>query len=56
MRKFLHECRRVLQVAKKPDKAEYIQVAKVTGLGILLVGFIGFLIMFISAVIQGTPV
>lgn len=53
MRKFLQNSKRVLQVAKKPDKDEYIQVAKVTGLGILLVGFVGFVIMIVSYVIQG---
>lgn len=54
MRKFLHDWRRVLRVARKPDKDEYLRVAKITGLGILLIGFIGFLIMFLSYIIQGT--
>lgn len=53
MRKFLQNSKRVLQVAKKPDKDEYLQVAKVTGLGILLVGFVGFGIMIVSYVVQG---
>lgn len=53
MRKFLQNSKRVLQVAKKPDKDEYLQVAKVTGLGILLVGFVGFVIMIASYVVQG---
>jgi protein transport protein SEC61 subunit gamma-like protein len=48
MREFLHNCKRVLRVARKPSKAEYIQVSKVTSLGILLVGFIGFVIMIIG--------
>ncbi len=52
MRKFFQNCRRVLQVAKKPDKNEYLQVAKITGLGILLVGFVGFVVMFVSYIIQ----
>ena len=51
MRKFLQNCRRTLKVAKKPDKSEYLQVAKITGLGILLVGFVGFVIMFVSYII-----
>jgi protein transport protein SEC61 subunit gamma-like protein len=53
MRKFIQNCKRTLQVAKKPDRSEYLQVAKITGLGILLVGFIGFIVMFIGSVIQG---
>lgn len=51
--KFLHDCRRVIRIAKKPNKGEYLQVAKVTGLGILLIGFIGFIIMLASYFIQG---
>ena len=53
MRKFLHESRRVITVAKKPDQEEYLQVAKVAGLGILIIGVVGFLIMFASYLIQG---
>ncbi|KUO40132.1 MAG: preprotein translocase subunit SecE [Candidatus Hadarchaeum yellowstonense] len=53
MRKFLHEAKRVLAVARKPDQEEYLQVAKVAGLGILLIGFVGFVIMLISYFIQG---
>jgi protein transport protein SEC61 subunit gamma-like protein len=41
---FLIECRRVWQVTKKPSKSEYKAVLKVTALGILVIGFIGFLI------------
>lgn len=53
LRKFLYECKRVLRVARKPGKTEYIDIAKVTGLGIILIGFIGFVIMMISYVIGG---
>ena len=48
LRKFLYECRRVLKVARKPDKDEYWTVAKVTGLGVLVIGAIGFVIMLVS--------
>jgi protein transport protein SEC61 subunit gamma-like protein len=39
---------RVLRLARKPDSKEYQQVAKITGAGILLIGFIGFLIKLAS--------
>ncbi|HDI13146.1 MAG: protein translocase SEC61 complex subunit gamma [Hadesarchaea archaeon] len=52
MRRFLQNCKRTLQVAKKPEKDEYFQVTKITGLGILLIGFVGFIIMFISTILQ----
>lgn len=41
---FLVECKRVWQVTKKPTKEELMIVVKVTGLGILIIGFIGFII------------
>jgi len=41
---FIKECRRVLHVSKKPGREEYINVAKVTGIGIIIIGVIGFII------------
>ena len=41
---FLVEARRVLQVTKKPSKEELKVIVKVTGIGVLLIGFIGFAI------------
>ena len=55
MRRFLSNCKRVLRIARKPDKSEYLQVAKITGLGVLLIGFIGFLIMLVGVSIGATP-
>ena len=37
---FLKQCERVLRVAKKPDTEEYKTVAKVTGIGILIMNTI----------------
>ncbi len=54
IREFLHQAKRVLQVAKKPDSDEYLNVAKVTGLGIVLIGVIGFVITLISNLLTGT--
>jgi protein transport protein SEC61 subunit gamma-like protein len=53
MLKFLRESRRVITVAKKPDKEEFLQVAKVAGIGILLIGVVGFVIMLAAYFIQG---
>ncbi|MGC9516979.1 MAG: protein translocase SEC61 complex subunit gamma [Methanomicrobiales archaeon] len=41
---FIRECRRVLHVSKKPDREEFMNVAKVTGIGIIIIGVIGFII------------
>ena len=46
------QARRVLLVASKPDKHEYLQAAKITGLGMALIGILGFLI-FISVQLMG---
>jgi protein transport protein SEC61 subunit gamma-like protein len=51
LRKFFYECKRVLRVARKPDKEEYLDIAKVTGLGILLIGLIGFVITMVAGLI-----
>lgn len=48
---FLKQCERVLRVAKKPDRDEYKTVAKVTGVGILIIGVIGFIIALLSQVL-----
>ena len=40
----LERMRRVLLIANKPDKDEFKQSAKITGLGFLIIGIIGFVI------------
>ena len=47
---FLKQCERVLRVAKKPDTDEYKTVAKVTGIGIIIIGVIGFIIFIIAMI------
>ena len=48
----MHDCKRVLRVARKPSRSEYLTIAKVTGLGILLIGFLGFIITLLGAVFR----
>jgi protein transport protein SEC61 subunit gamma-like protein len=45
---FLKQCERVLHVSRKPGRSEYINVAKVTGIGIILIGVVGFIISIIA--------
>ena len=40
---FIVECKRVLLVTKKPSKEEFKAVVKVTGVGTLIIGAIGFI-------------
>ena len=44
IRSFIGECLRVLKVTKKPDAVEFKTVVKVSGLGILIIGLIGFVV------------
>jgi protein transport protein SEC61 subunit gamma-like protein len=44
LRTFGKECRRVLQVTKKPSMEEFKAIVKITGLGMLVIGAIGFVI------------
>jgi len=48
LKEFSKECWRVLRVTKKPDKTEFQTFVKVSGIGILLIGFIGFLIHLVK--------
>ena len=45
---FIKLNQRVLQVAKRPDREEYYNVARITGLGIIVIGVIGFIISIIA--------
>ncbi|NYB51304.1 MAG: protein translocase SEC61 complex subunit gamma [Methanobacteriaceae archaeon] len=51
---FIKQCQRVLKVSRKPDKDEFINVSKVTGIGIIIIGVIGFIIIIVAQLIQGT--
>ena len=44
LKSFIGECLRVLKVTKKPDAIEFKTVVKVSGIGILVIGLIGFLV------------
>ena len=45
---FLLELMRVLRITKKPDAAEFKTIVKVSGLGILIIGLIGFIVQMIK--------
>lgn len=44
LKEFSKECVRVVHVTKKPDKQEFTTIIKISGIGILVIGFIGFLL------------
>ncbi len=41
------EYRRVVQIARKPDKEEFLVSAKISSIGLIVIGGIGFLIFLI---------
>ena len=45
---FINECIRVLRVTKKPDRMEFTTIVKASGLGILIIGLLGFLIQMVK--------
>ncbi|WP_407423933.1 protein translocase SEC61 complex subunit gamma [Methanobrevibacter sp.] len=49
--KFVKDSKRVLKVSRKPDRAEYFEFAKITALGILVIGVIGFVIVIVGQLI-----
>ena len=42
VKRFIKETIRVLRITKKPTKEEYKSIVKVTGLGIAIIGALGF--------------
>ncbi len=42
------DCLRVLRTTKKPDKEEFKTIVKVSGIGILIIGAIGFLVHLLN--------
>ena len=44
LHKFYKKCKRVWYVLKKPSKKEFQMIAKVSAIGIVILGIIGFII------------
>ena len=51
-KRFLKETMRVMRITKKPDRPEYLSLVKVTGLGIAIIGAIGFILFLIRQFIK----
>lgn len=51
IKEVLREWNRVIKLSKKPKKNEFVTIAKITGLGMILIGIIGFLIRLIVQII-----
>jgi protein transport protein SEC61 subunit gamma-like protein len=49
----LREYRRILKIAKKPSMKEFQKILKISGAGMILVGFIGFVIQLLWQLMSG---
>ncbi len=47
IKSFFSKCKRVWQVLKKPTKDEFEQTAKISAIGIGVIGLVGFIIALI---------
>jgi len=53
LKSFFIKCKRVWLVLKKPTKEEFTKIAKVSAVGIALLGFLGFIISIIMKLFMG---
>jgi protein transport protein SEC61 subunit gamma and related proteins len=51
LKSFFVECKRVFRVTKKPTNLEFKTIVKASGLGIIVIGMIGFIISMINQMI-----
>jgi len=51
MKSFFIQNKRVLRITRKPSREEFKITLKVSGLGTLVIGFIGFLIHILGIII-----
>lgn len=50
---FFSSSRRILSISQKPGKKEFWMMCKVIGLGILIIGVIGFIVRLVANLISG---
>jgi len=48
------ETRRILRLTRKPRGSEFSETAKITGMGMILIGFIGFVIFIVAQLLTVT--
>ncbi|MBE6499770.1 MAG: protein translocase SEC61 complex subunit gamma [Methanobrevibacter thaueri] len=49
--KFIKDAKRVLKVSRKPDAKEYRELAKISALGVVVIGGIGYIIVCLGSLI-----
>jgi protein transport protein SEC61 subunit gamma-like protein len=49
----LKNCRKILNIIKKPDKEELTFILKITGIGMIVIGVMSFIFYLISVLFLG---
>jgi protein transport protein SEC61 subunit gamma-like protein len=52
IQKTVKEWNRVIKLSRKPTRKEFIMISKITGMGIIVVGTVGFLIRMLIQLFQ----
>ena len=52
IKRFFTESRRVLKITRKPNFQEFSIIVKISGIGILIIGIIGFIIQVVWQLIR----
>lgn len=52
LKTFLRESKRVYQVTRKPTMKEFKLIVKITGIGILVIGLIGFIVNLVAQLVK----
>ena len=52
LKSFLIKCKRVWHILKKPDKKEFTTILKVSAIGILAIGLLGFILAILMGVFK----
>lgn len=50
---FFESAKRIILISKKPSKKEYWAMAKIVGIGMIIIGVIGFIVKIIMNIIGG---
>lgn len=53
LKEFIYQCKVALRLTRRPTQDEYKNVLKITGLGILAIGALGFVISMVKYYLFG---
>lgn len=48
IKKFFYQCKAAIRLTKKPTKEEFQNIVKITSLGVIIIGAMGFAIQMIG--------